>query len=50
MDGHFKFCTTPTVGVSGDDIYVNRSNRAAAGMDLLDTVLGASGFHPYPED
>jgi prepilin-type processing-associated H-X9-DG protein len=49
VDGHVEFVTKRTVGINGDDIYVNRDNRAAAGRDRTDTVLGASWICPYPQ-
>jgi prepilin-type processing-associated H-X9-DG protein len=46
MDGHIRFCTQREVGVAGDDIFVNRANEVAAGLDDLDAVLGRSVAHP----
>jgi hypothetical protein len=46
MGGYAKFETTRNVGIDGDDIYLNRHNLPAAGLDPLDTVLGSSGFKP----
>jgi hypothetical protein len=46
MDGHCLFFTTRNVGMNGDDIYLNRNNLPAAGVDCMDTVLGASNFRP----
>lgn len=40
-DGHVVFMTTRTLG-SGDDIFVNRDGRVAAGVDASDIVLGYS--------
>jgi prepilin-type processing-associated H-X9-DG protein len=48
LDGHARFCTTRTVGVGGDDIYVNRRRQVAAGLDRDDTVLAASAARPDP--
>jgi prepilin-type processing-associated H-X9-DG protein len=46
LDGHVRFCPTRTVGVNGDDIYLNRAGRQAAGLDVSDTVLGSSASSP----
>jgi hypothetical protein len=46
-DGSVRFQTVRTIG-SGDDIYLNRANKVAAGLDSLDTVLGHSGASPRP--
>jgi hypothetical protein len=48
LSGRVVFFTKRTVGIGGDDIYVNQQNRIEAGVNRWDTVLGASGFHPYP--
>lgn len=48
LGGHVVFSTTRTVGVGGDDIYVNRQRKVAAGLDRLDTVLGAGAAQPSP--
>jgi prepilin-type processing-associated H-X9-DG protein len=45
-DGHVRFCTSREVGVGGDDIFVNRANRVAAGLDPADAVLGRSTASP----
>lgn len=50
VGGHVDFRTTRTVGVNGDDIYVNRDQKAAAGRDANDTVLGASWACPYTNE
>jgi prepilin-type processing-associated H-X9-DG protein len=47
LDGHIRFCKVRTVGVGGDDIYVNRNKQVAAGLDREDTVLGASTARPW---
>jgi prepilin-type processing-associated H-X9-DG protein len=44
LDGHVQFLTLRTVG--GDDIYLNRANQIAAGLDSRDFVLGASAAKP----
>jgi prepilin-type processing-associated H-X9-DG protein len=46
LDGHVHFRTSRNVGVKGDDIYLNRDGVPVAGLDRLDTVLGASNFRP----
>ena len=46
LDGSVRFCPTRTVGLSGDDIYLNRVGRQAAGLDAADTVLGSSASSP----
>jgi hypothetical protein len=46
LSGRVRFCTKRTVGVDGDDIYLNKDNLPEAGIDRWDSVLGASGFHP----
>jgi hypothetical protein len=48
IGGHVDFYTQRTVGVDGDDIFVNRDGRAAAGAHRQDTVLGAWRAMPYP--
>jgi len=45
-DGAVRFAPTRTAGVNGDDIYVNKLNKVAPGLDPLDTVLGASPARP----
>jgi prepilin-type processing-associated H-X9-DG protein len=46
LDGHVRFCPTRTVGMNGDDIYLNRDGFQAAGLDWTDTVLGSSASSP----
>ena len=46
LNGRVRFCTNRTVGVDGDDIYLNKEKQPEAGIDRWDSVLGASGFHP----
>jgi hypothetical protein len=48
IGGHVDFYTRRDVGVDGDDIFVNREGRAAAGAHRLDSVLGAWRATPYP--
>jgi prepilin-type processing-associated H-X9-DG protein len=44
--GHVRFATVPTVGVNGDDIYLNLFGRVAAGVDRADAVLGVGADRP----
>jgi prepilin-type processing-associated H-X9-DG protein len=46
LDGSVRFCPTRTVGMHGDDIYLNRAGRQAAGLGFTDTVLGSSASCP----
>jgi hypothetical protein len=46
LNGRVQFCTHRTVGVDGDDIYLNKEKKPEAGTDRWDSVLGASSFHP----
>jgi prepilin-type processing-associated H-X9-DG protein len=48
MDGHVEFCTARTVGVSGDDIFLNKAAQVAAGLDWTDSVLGRNSATPAP--
>lgn len=41
-DGHVTFATVRTVGINGDDIYLNREMKLAPGIGKLDTVIGPS--------
>jgi len=45
-DGHVRFATIRTVGYRGDDIFLNRERKVAAGLGAQDAVLGWSGAHP----
>ena len=45
-DGHVRFITVRNIGVGNDDIYLNKANDVAAGLDPCDTVLGASAARP----
>jgi prepilin-type processing-associated H-X9-DG protein len=38
--GHVRFCTSPNVGVNGDDIFCNAHGRVAAGLFPNDSALG----------
>lgn len=44
LGGHVDFCTSRTVGVDRNDIYLNKNKRPEAGLDSSDSVLGASAF------
>jgi len=46
LDGHVGFFPTRAVGIDGDDIYLNRDGRQAAGLAPTDTVLGSSASSP----
>jgi prepilin-type processing-associated H-X9-DG protein len=50
IDGHVRFSTTRGAGVGGDDIYVNQRRKVEAGVNRLDSVLGASPATPYPPE
>ncbi|HEY7311920.1 MAG TPA: hypothetical protein VH643_21330 [Gemmataceae bacterium] len=50
LGGNVIFCTQRTVGIDGDDIFVNWDNRVLAGKAREDTVLGASGDTPTPRE
>jgi hypothetical protein len=45
-DGHVRFITIRNIGFQKDDIYRNKENKVAAGLDPCDTVLGASAAKP----
>ncbi len=45
-DGHVQFFILRNVGFQKDDIYLNKANLVAAGLDPCDTVLGASAAKP----
>jgi prepilin-type processing-associated H-X9-DG protein len=44
LDGHVRFLTLRSV--AGDDLFLNRANRVAAGLDCGDAVLGYSAARP----
>jgi prepilin-type processing-associated H-X9-DG protein len=46
IGGHVRYCTTPRVGVDGDDIFLNQASEVSAGLHRLDTVLGAGNTSP----
>jgi hypothetical protein len=45
-DGHAQFATLRNIGFQKDDIYLNKDNKVAAGLDPCDTVLGPSAARP----
>jgi hypothetical protein len=49
VGGNVRWCVLPTVGLDGDNIYVNHQFRVRAGLCHADTVLGASDARPYQE-
>jgi hypothetical protein len=49
VGGNVRWCVLPTVGVNGDNIYVNRNFRVRAGVCRSDTVLGPSAAGPFQE-
>ncbi len=46
-DGHVQFLLRRTLG-AGDDIFLNRDNIVAAGLDAADIVLGYSAARTQP--
>jgi hypothetical protein len=50
LGGNVLWCTQRTVGVDGDDIFLNWDNQVLAGKAREDTVLGASGDTPTPRE
>jgi prepilin-type processing-associated H-X9-DG protein len=44
--GHVRFCTTPTVGVNGDDIFWNHNRQVGAGLSPTDAALGRPEERP----
>jgi hypothetical protein len=46
VGGNVRFCTTPKVGVDGDDIFVNVAEAVAAGLHPLDSVLADGNTPP----
>lgn len=45
-DGHIAFKKERTAGLPGDDIYLNRDQKVAAGVNVHDVVLGGGGSQP----
>jgi hypothetical protein len=48
IGGAARFCTDRTVGVGGDDIFLNLHNQLGAGLRREDTVLAPDGASPGP--
>jgi hypothetical protein len=48
IGGNVAWCTQRTVGVNGDDIYLNRRSEVLAGVCREDAVLGSSDASPLP--
>jgi hypothetical protein len=48
LGGDVRFFTSRRVGVNGDDIYLNQNNQLDAGVNILDSVLAASGVRLAP--
>jgi prepilin-type processing-associated H-X9-DG protein len=46
VDGHILYTPSRSAGRLGDDIYVNKMNKVAAGVDRWDSVLGVSNARP----
>jgi hypothetical protein len=46
IGGNVRYCSTPKVGVDGDDIFVNQAEAIAAGLHRLDTVLADGNTPP----
>jgi hypothetical protein len=44
--GNVRFCTTSTVGVNADDIFINQNGQVGAGVSREDTVLGRPEERP----
>jgi hypothetical protein len=49
VGGNVRWCVQPTVGLDGDNIYVNHDYRVRAGVCRTDSVLAASDVRPYQE-
>jgi prepilin-type processing-associated H-X9-DG protein len=50
VDGHVQFFTVPTVGVEGDNIFINQQGVVAAGRWRHDSVLGSGAARPIPPE
>lgn len=50
LGGRVIWCTQRTVGIDGDDIFVNWDNRVLAGKAREDTVLGPGDATPTPPE
>jgi hypothetical protein len=46
LAGNVRFCSTPDVGIEGDNIYLNKEGKVGAGINRWDTVLGCSADKP----
>lgn len=46
IGGNVQFCTTPTVGVNGDNIFYNAKGQVGAGLFPHDTSLGRDNERP----
>ncbi len=47
IGGNVRWCTERTVGVNGDDIYLNQDGMLRTGRNWGDTVLAPSGATPF---
>jgi hypothetical protein len=47
IGGNARWCTNRSVGVDGDDIYLNIQNQVRAGLNRYDTVLGPGDASPF---
>ncbi len=47
IGGDVRWCTQRTVGVNGDDIYLNQDGQLRTGRNWGDTVLAPSGTTPF---
>ncbi|HEY7154397.1 MAG TPA: hypothetical protein VH575_10605 [Gemmataceae bacterium] len=50
LGGNVIWCTRRTVGIDGDDIFVNQDNQVFAGKTREDSVLGPSDATPTPKE
>lgn len=46
LEGNVRFCRDPYAGIDGDNIYLNREGKVAAGVNQWDAVLGCSDDRP----
>ena len=47
IGGNVQWCTTRTVGVDLDDIYLSQNGQIEAGVNRFDSVLAPSEANPY---
>jgi hypothetical protein len=47
IGGNVRWCTQRSVGVNGDDIYLNQDGKLRTGRNWGDTVLAPSGATPF---